>query len=107
MKRLKFFSHLVPLILSGEKNSTWRIQDDKDLSVGDRVEFVNTQTGEVFGQANITQVEIKKLGQLTPADFQGHEKFKDEAEMYATYREYYGPEVGPDTEIKMIDFQLE
>jgi hypothetical protein len=32
MKTLKFYDNLIPLILSGEKTSTWRIFDDKNLS---------------------------------------------------------------------------
>ena len=39
MKVLKFREYLVPLVLSGEKDSTWRLFDDKDLSVGDEIEL--------------------------------------------------------------------
>ena len=46
MKTLKFASHLVQKILSGEKTSTWRLFDDKDLQVGDGLIFVNKDTGE-------------------------------------------------------------
>ncbi len=35
MKSLKFRSHLVPLILSGQKYVTWRLLDDKDIKAGD------------------------------------------------------------------------
>lgn len=106
MKKIKFFSQLVPLILSGEKTSTWRVKDDKNLTQGDYLEFINTQTGQVFAQAKIIQIKIKKLADLTDEDFQGHERFSTQDELYSTYRKYYGSDVGPQTEIKMIDFQL-
>ncbi|NOY35708.1 MAG: ASCH domain-containing protein, partial [bacterium] len=48
-KSLKFKEHLVPLVLSGEKISTWRLFDDKDLRVGDKVDLINSDTKEVFG----------------------------------------------------------
>ena len=35
MKLVKFRDYLVPLVLSGEKDSTWRLFDDKGLSEGD------------------------------------------------------------------------
>jgi len=39
MKTVKFRDYLVPLVLSGGKTSTWRLFDDKDLSVGDEIEL--------------------------------------------------------------------
>jgi hypothetical protein len=35
MKGLEFWDYLVPMVLSGEKDSTWRLFDDKNLSVDD------------------------------------------------------------------------
>jgi hypothetical protein len=52
MKTLKFAANLVPLILSGEKTSTWRLFDDKDLQVGDELEFINKNTNTTFASAN-------------------------------------------------------
>lgn len=99
-------SDLVPMVLSGEKTSTWRLFDDKNLSVGDELELINKTTGQVFAQARITKVESKKLGELTDADFAGHERFETTQVMYDTYRGYYGPQVNENTEIKMVDFEL-
>ena len=41
MKILKFKNELVSLISSGEKDSTWRLFDDKNLQEGDEVILVN------------------------------------------------------------------
>lgn len=46
MKTIKFRDYLVPLVLSGEKNSTWRLFDDKDIQVGDTVQLINWNTKE-------------------------------------------------------------
>lgn len=105
-KAVKFRDYLVPLILSGEKDTTWRLFDDKNLQEKDVVELVNWNTGEIFGKAELTEVREKKMGELDDSDFDGHEKFADEEEMYATYREYYGDAVGPETVVKIIQLRV-
>lgn len=98
--------HLVPLILSGEKTSTWRLFDDKDLQEGDELTLINKATGEEFAKAKITKVKEKKLGELDESDFEGHEKYNDQDNMLDHYKDYYGDKVTIDTAIKMIDFKL-
>lgn len=107
MKTLKFMPSLVPLVLSGEKTSTWRLFDDKDLQKDDNLLLINKATGEEFAKATITKIEEKKLKDLEESDFEGHEKFESEEKMYEAYRSYYGDKVTPDTIIKMVDFKLE
>jgi len=97
---------LVPLVLSGEKTSTWRLFDDKDLQKDDNLLLINKATGEEFAKATITKIEEKKLKDLEESDFEGHEKFESEEKMYEAYRSYYGDKVTPDTIIKMVDFKL-
>jgi hypothetical protein len=98
--------YLVPLVLSGEKTSTWRLFDDKDLQNDDNLLLINKATGEEFAKAIITKIEEKKLKDLEESDFEGHEKFESEEKMYEAYRSYYGDKVTPDTIIKMVDFKL-
>lgn len=43
--------HLVPLVLSGEKTSTWRLFDDKDLQKDDDLLLINKATGDEFAKA--------------------------------------------------------
>lgn len=106
MKTVKFRNYLVPLVHSGEKNSTWRLFDDKDLSVGDRIELAEFVTKQSFGQAVITKVASKPFKDLTTEDKQGHESFANDTEMYKTYTLYYQQPVGPDTLVKIIWFDL-
>lgn len=106
MKQLKFKPHLVKKVLSGEKTSTWRLFDDKDLQEGDELELLDSETKEVFAKAHIDSVVVKKLGELTDEDWKGHERFPSEEEMYQTYNSYYDEEVTSDTEVKIIRFSL-
>ncbi|PIR58090.1 MAG: hypothetical protein COU71_00535 [Parcubacteria group bacterium CG10_big_fil_rev_8_21_14_0_10_38_31] len=105
-KSLKFRDYLVPLVLSGEKDSTWRLFDDKDLQTGDKVELINWNSKEKFGEAELIKAMEKKMGDLEEADFDGHERFESNEEMYKTYRKYYGDSVGAETLVKIIKFRL-
>ena len=105
-KTIKFRDNLAKLVLAGEKNLTWRLFDDKNLSEGDEVDLINWNTKQKFGEAVLTEVWEKKMGELEDSDFEGHEKFSSEEEMYKTYRVYYGDQVGADTVVKIIRFQL-
>lgn len=115
MKKLKLDHELAKLVLAGEKTSTWRVFDDKDLSVNDRVVLIDKvdlekpQTWKNIGVATIRRVIEKRLGDIEDADYEGHEKHSSREEMLVTYRKYYGSDVTWDTPIKMIhfDFSLE
>ncbi len=107
MKTLKFKPHLCQQILNGKKTATWRLFDDKDLQEGDEINFVNKDTLESFGEGHIKTLRIKSLGTLVESDWEGHERFESEEEMYDTYRTYYGDTVGPGSELKIIEFYFE
>ena len=107
MKTLKFASELCEKILSGEKTATWRLFDDKDLQVGDEVEFANKQTSVIIGVAVIQSLKTKTLGTLEESDWEGHERYSSETEMYETFRGFYGDRVSPNTEVKIIDFTFQ
>lgn len=104
-KNLKFKDHLAKMVLAGEKTTTWRLFDDKDLSVGDSVDLINKDTGEVFARATLTVVYEKTLGTLEEKDFEGHERFGSMDLLYQTYKSYYPDRgIGPDTKLKIIHF---
>ncbi|MEX0930615.1 MAG: ASCH domain-containing protein [Candidatus Paceibacterota bacterium] len=106
MKTLKFAHNLVGKIIDGSKTVTWRLFDDKDLLVGDRLQFINGDTRDGFAEAEIVAVQEKKLGEIEEADCVGHEKYADQEEMLETYRGYYGDSVDRDTAVKIIEFKL-
>ncbi len=107
MKTLKFTPELCLLIMAGSKTSTWRLFDDKDLQVGDSIEFINKKSLETIGTGVITQLSIKTLGTLAETDWVGHERFTSNEAMYQTYRSYYGDKVvDATTVVKLISFSF-
>jgi ribonuclease HI len=112
MKTLKFDHELAKLILAGEKTSTWRLYDDKDLSVDDDIKIIDkvdpkdTKNWRVIGKGKVTEVIEKKLGNVTDEDMKGHEAFKSKEEMLNTYKNYYGERVTFDTIVKIVFFDF-
>jgi hypothetical protein len=70
MKTLKFEHPYAEQIIAGEKTSTWRINDDKNLSVNDEVRLIDKidpkrpETWRVFGTARIDGVIEKRLADI-------------------------------------------
>ena len=106
MKTLKFKAHLVAPILSGEKISTWRLFDDKNLSVGDELSLTNAETTREFARAVITDIREKKLNDVTQADFDAWERRDNLEEMLELFRGYYCERVTPESMMKMVTFRL-
>lgn len=107
MKTVKFRPELAQLIMDGKKTTTWRLFDDKDLQAGDEIELMNKATLQPFGRATISWVTLKRIKDLDDADWEGHERFPSEEAMYAAYREYYpGREVGSETVVKILHFEV-
>src|SRR3989339_782506 len=106
VKTLKFRHHLAEEILAGRKTVTWRLFDDKDLKIGDKLELLDWESGEKFADAEIVKIQEKKLGEIEEKDFEGHEKFESKEEMLETYRKYYGDRVDRSTPVKIIEFKF-
>jgi len=112
MKTLKFDHELAQEILKGKKTSTWRLFDDKDLSVDDQVKVIDKvnpdapETWQVIGMGKVIEVVEKHLGDITPQDMEGHEDFSSKEEMLRTYKQYYGDRVKFETPVKIIYFKF-
>ena len=106
MKTLKFAENLVPMVISGEKTSTWRLFDDKDLKIGDKLSLIDRGTGKEFATAKIVFLKEKTLGEMGGSDFDRHENYENKEKMLETYKSYYGDKVTKDTVVKMIDFKI-
>ncbi len=105
LKRLKFSEPLPKLILSGEKNTTWRVNDDKNIVVGDQLSLCGID-GTEFVKAIVISVRETTFGALTEEDKKGHEEFVSEQQLYDTYSKYYSLKVTPRTPLKVIKFLL-
>ena len=107
MKTLKFHPSLVDLVLEGGKTTTWRLWDDKNLSSGDEISFLDSYTKTEFAQAVITNVKETAFAELTAEDWEGHERFSSDEEMYKSYSKHYrNKKVDKNTKVKIIKFKL-
>jgi len=106
MKTLKFRHFLAEEILAGRKTVTWRLFDDKDLKVGDKIDLIEWENKNKFAEAEIIGIKEKELKKIEEKDFDGHEKFTSKEDMYETYIKYYGDKVNPDAIVKIVRFKL-
>jgi hypothetical protein len=106
MKTLKFRPEAISSILRGKQDATWRLFDDKNLSVGDTISMLDSDTGEEFAIAKITSVKETVMGKLSYSDFEGHDKFPSEEAMYKLFSGYCKCPVGKDTPVKVVKFRL-
>src|SRR5438552_664069 len=110
MKSLKLDHDLASQVVKGTKTSTWRINDDKDIHVNDdvalidKVKTADPTSWQQIGVAHITSVLEKPLGQVNQADMEAHEKFTTIDDTLKVFRNYYGPQVGIETPVKIIRF---
>lgn len=105
MKILCFSEPLPKMILDGEKTISWRINDEKNISVGDEISLCYNDKKE-FGKAKVIWVKETTFGDMTNEDKDGHEKFDSVEESYRTYSKYYKMDVKPQTRLKVIKFEL-
>lgn len=112
MKKLKLDHALARKVADGEVASTWRLFDDKDLTVNDAVVLIDKvdpkapQTWTVLGVARITKVVEKRLGDIEAADMQAGEYFEDRQALLRAMQQRYGSNVEWDTSIKILFFEF-
>ena len=105
MKQLKFSEPLPKLVLGRQKDTTWRINDNKQITAGDQLSLCYND-GQEFAKTEVIWVKETTFQNLTEEDKEGHEKFSSEKEMYQTYSGYYNMKVEPKTRVKIIKFRL-
>jgi len=105
MKKLKFSDSLSKLILNGQKDVTWRINDEKNIMVGDDLSLCH-KDGIEFAKAKVIEMNETTFRRLTETDKKGHEGFSSDEEMYETYSKYYNMKITPETKLKVIKFKL-
>lgn len=106
MKTVKFRHHLAEMILRGEKTTTWRMFDRKDLQVDDELLFVDSDAGAEFAKARVVEVYETPFGNVIDEDYRGHERYENEEARYAEFRSYYGDRVDASTPLKIVRFVL-
>jgi ribonuclease HI len=112
MKTLKFDHSDAEEIKEGKKNTTWRLYDDKDLSVDDKIKIIDKTNSDdssqwkVIGEGKVVEIIEKKLDSVDDNDMAGHKHFANLDEALETYRNYYGSRVTLDTPVKIIHFEF-
>jgi ribonuclease HI len=112
MKTLKLDHDTAQDIARGVITATWRIYDDKDVSVNDEISFMdkvdpqNPNTWATFATANVDSIIEKRLGDIIEDDYGGTYGFASEDEMLMHFRQRYGPQVDANTPVKIIKFTL-
>lgn len=105
IKELKFAEPLPEMVLEGEKDTTWRIDDEREITVDDKLSLQDTD-GEEFAKAKVLWTKMTTFDRLTEEDKEGHESFSSQEKMLGTYSNYYDMEVKPETEVKIVKFKL-
>lgn len=113
MKLLKVSHKIANLISTGRKNTTWRINDEKNISVDDDIGIVDKvnpkypDSWQVIGTGKVAEVLQKRLADIKKGDLGAGEDFSSQPEMLRTFRKYYGRDVNELTPVKIITFSFE
>lgn len=112
MKLLKVSHKIAKLIYSGQKNSTWRINDEKNVSVDDQIGIIDKvnpddhSSWQIIGTGRVSEVLQKRLSDIGPGDLGTGEDFETKQQMLKTFRNYYGGDVNEQTPVKIITFDF-
>ena len=105
MKRLRFSEELVPLVIDGTKDTTWRVDDEKAIQPGDDLSLCRID-GTEFAKVNVVWTKETTFAQLTDEDIEGHEPFASDEEMLRTYSGYYNKPLDMKSRLKVIKFRI-
>jgi len=100
MKTLKFQHQFVKEILKGKKITTWRLSDDKNLKNRDELELIDADSNKGFAKAVITDIQEKKIKELTDNELKNH-GYRSLGDMMDSHRGYYGT-VNLETKVKIL-----
>lgn len=112
MKVLKLEHEIAEQVKAGAKTTTWRINDDKNISVDDTIELIDkvdphiVDTWQKIGVAKVNKVVQKRLGEVSDEDYEGHATYPDLETMYKEFGHYHQTEVGPETLVKIVHFSF-
>ncbi len=112
MKTLKFNHQMAELIRQGKKTVTWRVNDEKNISIDDEVIIIDkvdkqdVNSWRIIGTARISEILAKHLGEIEEDELGGHEEYASKEEMVNTFQQYYGPDINEHTAVKIIHFHF-
>ncbi len=113
MKQLKFEHRFAEEIVAGKKTATFRVNDDKDIVVGDIVQVIDKVDRDhptswvVNGELKITAVVRTPLSQLTSEHMLKAKSFNNIDDLVQTFKRFYGEHINKDTQIVILSFVFE
>jgi len=113
MKSLKLSHALAQKIQNGQVRSTWRLFDEKNLSVNDVVAAIDKvnpddpSSWQPIGELHITEVVEKRLGDIGPKDYDPGEHPEPLKKLLKRFRGYYhGQHITKDMPVKLLKFEF-
>ena len=97
--------------MSGEKNATFRVNDDKDIKPNDRVQIIDKVDRDmptswlIPGEIKVLEVRELPLNELFESKSFNGESFKDKDEMVQTFKRFYGEHISIDSLITVFGFE--
>lgn len=99
------FAPPFPLTLfTGEKCKTFRVTGGERYNLGDLVSIRLIDSPE-FARATIAARTHKRFYDLTDEDWEGHERFASDFDMYKTYSNWEGFPVGAATSLDILEYK--
>ncbi len=114
IRNITFSGESPNLILKGEKNTTWTIDEsvstnqtgnNNGIRVGDKLSLRDSLQFE-FAKAVVNRVSHTDIGSLKREDFEHPEKYPSREEMYKHLENYYGVRINDNTKIVVIKFTV-
>jgi len=104
-KQMGFHRSVVPQIFFG-KAKTYRL-NDYGFKVGDEVAFENSQTGEIFGQGKIINIEETIVSEIDLQDKAHSATYNKVEELIAAFKRHYpDKEVTKKTEVFIYTYEF-
>jgi len=104
-KKMGFYEGVVPQVFAG-KTKTYRLHDHQ-FKIGEKISFENSQTGELFGLGEITNIQkimVKNIDLRDP--LHGATYNKTEELMTAFKKHYPDHEVNPQTKVFIYTYRF-
>lgn len=104
-------NHAEALAIQSGKRTTWRLFDDKDLSVNDVVQLVDkvkpveAESWSPIGVAQITQIAEKPIAELSTAELE-EQNFSSQKALIDDFSFFYSRKLTPETTLKIVRFNF-
>jgi ribonuclease HI len=112
MKALKLEHRYAQLVLSGQVQSTFRLYDDKDLTVNDEIQLIDQvdrdkpATWQPIGVGIIDQILEKKIADITNEEIVQMIHTQSRQELLNAIHRFYGGQIDETVPVKLIRFKF-